>query len=287
MLLDEIRNAKPIMVARFSRLGDWVLCHGLVNIVKEVVAEVDVAHLFVDFGELAENAVEPIVEILQAAGQRGQNHLVQDFGRGVKAHRRVDHQHFFKIESALFLVQFGNKCRFGSPQAVAGQVELRNLDPVLDLLPGHGHHPVQINRVGDDVAGQARRRGGGDKIHAGGRGQADHVEPGLIEDPLKKDHVGGVKTAAGSGNDENQRRFALLVGQRIAKLPLIPEDIGDDAFGKHLEAQHLIVDLLRQLRLELRRGTDNRRQVGILQRVVVGTRLAPGTPQQKYKEHKP
>ena len=278
MLLDEIRNAKPIMVARFSLLGRLGLVHGLVDIIKPVVAEVDVTHLFVDLGEPAEHAVEPIVEVFQTAGQRAQNHFVQDFGRAVKAHRRVDHQNFLEIENALFLVQLGNEGRFGSPQTVAGQVELRNLDPVFDLLPGHGHHPVQINRVGADSAGQTRHRGGGDKIHTGGRGQADHVEPGLIEDPLKKDHVGGVKTAAGSGNHENQRGFAFLVGQRIAELPLIPEDTGDDAFGEHLEAQHLIVDLFRQFRLELRRGSDNRRQVRVLKRVIVGTGETPGTP---------
>jgi hypothetical protein len=51
----------------------------------------------------AEHAVEPIVEVLQTAWQRRQQHFVQDFGRAVKAHRRVDHQNFLEIENALFL----------------------------------------------------------------------------------------------------------------------------------------------------------------------------------------
>ena len=113
------------------------------------------------------------------------------------------------------------------------------------------------------------------------------MESGLIEDPLKKDHVGGVKAAAGSGNHENQRCFPLLVSQRIAKLPLIPEDTGNLAFGKDLEAQHFVVDLFRQLRLKLLRGSDNRRQVRVLERVVVGIGLTPGAAQQKDKKHKP
>jgi len=60
-----------------------------------------------------------------------------------------------------------------------------------------------------------------------------------------------------------------------------------ESLAKHLEAQHLVVDLFRHLRLELRRGADNRRQVGILQRVVVGISMAPSTPHYKDNEHKP
>ncbi len=58
------------------------------------------------------------------------------------------------------------------------------------------------------------------------------MKTGPVEGPLEKDHAGGVKTAAGSGDDENQRRLLLLIAQGVQELPLIPEHVGRGRSGK-------------------------------------------------------
>ena len=214
--------------------------------------------------------------MLRSSGDVFHQHGVEDAHRVEEANGWVDHQHFFEPEQAFFLIQFRHVGRLGGPQAVAGEVEVRDLDAAFDLVPGQPHHPVEVPAVVDQVAGHHARRGGHDEIGDRRRRQADHVKARLVKQPLHELHLAGAVAGAGAGDDEDQRRFALLAGEGIAQPLRVPEDIGDLAVREDPKHKLLHRDILGQKGLVIARGAQDGRIVGVHEGVVIGDRGGRG-----------
>ncbi len=188
----------------------------LVDAVEELVIELQVVFLAVYLAEALHDTAEEGIEIgRRGAGNVLGQHAVEDAHRVVQVDRRVDHQDLLEVEAFFLLVQLGHEGRVGAPQAVAGDVEIGDLDLGLVGFPDLFHHLVKVGRVHRRPSRHAGGRGGLDEVGVGGRSQRDDMEAGAIQGGFHLPHLGGLMTAAGAGDDEDQRGGLVLGGDRV------------------------------------------------------------------------
>ncbi len=197
-------------------------------------------------------------------------HLIDDAHRVEQVHGRVDHQHLLEVEDLPLIIQARQKSRLGAPQAVAGEIKRGDIHPVGHLPIGLLHHPVDIFRVMDDVAGHLGGGGVDDEVHVGGRGDRDDAETGLVKYFLQRLHLGGFVTGPGAGDHEDQRRPLLLGYQRKPQTLAIPEEVRDLTVREDLQAVVLHRHFLGKVGPINRRGPDDRCRIGVDEGVVVG-----------------
>ncbi|MCY1410097.1 hypothetical protein D9M71_254600 [compost metagenome] len=248
---------------------------GLLEVVEEGFADIDMAALLEVAGEFAEDqAVEGPVVV--DALDLGLHQAVEVAHRGVQVHRRVEQQHTLVVEAAAGFIEMADEGRLQCAEAVAGQVEVGDFQ--VGVLRTHGlHDPVEVVGV---VGGEARRgiaRGGCHEVPAGRRGQLHHVEAVAVEQLLEVFRRAAGVGRAGAGDDEDERRRVILPGQAVAQLLHRPEVVGQLELALRAQLQGVIlltdVAVQRQLGAQFRRRAGDGRLEWIGQRIAVAGRV--------------
>ena len=89
------------------------------------------------------------------------------------------------------------------------------------------------------------RVGRDNKVHVGGRGNGNHVKPGLVEGPRHVDILSAVVGGAGAGDQKNQRRRTFLQCLGVAQFCIVPEGLGDLVILENSDAALFQRDLFR------------------------------------------
>ena len=160
-------------------------------------------------------------------------HGVQRGDRVVEADRWVEQQHLVEADRPLLLVQLRDPGGVRAAQAVAGEIDGGDLDPVLHPLVGHAHGAVEVAGIVRHPAGNAGLGGVDDEVGMGRGREAQDVKAGLVEG-LGEELVGvGVEAAAGAGDQEHQRCPLLLVDEAVGHPGVVvPEHVRHLAGGE-------------------------------------------------------
>ena len=259
---------------------------GLVNRVEELIVDVDEIAMAVELGELGQHVIEIGAYFPWATVDFVQQPLDPCY-RVIEVHRRVDHEDLAKIENPPLLIQLGHKGSMGSAQAVAAEVEVGHLDISLHLAPGILHHPVEVHRVFGQIAGNVVMGSRDDEVRVGGGRQGKDMVARFVELLHHRHDLLRPVAGAGSDDQENQRRFLILIGQGAAQPLIVKKDI------RLLEVRDDVEDevpdryLGRGRRFEIVRGPQDRSIIGARNRVAIPVirRLADSRQQDKAENN--